>query len=81
MAMVQTAHPPCPALAFIASTISISLGSLSNIFSTIDEASTVETITTPRFEDVFSKTMLGYIRLSIASMIFYVSVYRILAKQ
>lgn len=74
--MVQTAHPPIQAVAFLASVLSVCLVCMPKVFSTLDSDATIEVLTTPRFDDVISKKALGYIRLSIASVIFAVTLHR-----
>jgi len=79
--MTQTAHPPIVAVAFITVVLSICSTYIPAIFSSLDSIATVEVLTTPRFEDLISKTALGYIRLLIASLIFSVSIQKITNKQ
>jgi len=79
--MVQTAHPPIQAVAFLALVLSVCLACMPNIFSSLDSVATIEVLATPRFDDILSKTALGYIRLSIALVIYSVTIHRITTKQ
>lgn len=79
--MVQTAHPPIEAVAFASFVTTICLAFIPNVLSTLDSIASIETLTTPRFEHVISKKALGYIRLSIALLIFFTTLHRIFLEQ
>jgi hypothetical protein len=78
--MVQTAHPPIEAVTFVALLLTICLAFLPSIISSLDRIASVEILTTPRYSDVISKKSLAYIRLSIASFMFCVTLTRVLKK-
>jgi len=74
------ANPPILTVLLV---LAISLASLCfspNVFSTIDEDATIETLTTPLFEEYISRFSLGCFRILFSVFAFSLSLYKIFKK-
>lgn len=68
--------PPTHAIFLISIVGALCLISFPNIFTSLDDAATIDACTSPLFPDIISRKVLGVIRVVFAVFIFAVSLYR-----
>lgn len=74
---IDSSSPPTHSVAFIVAVLAISIATIPNALSSIDEVATLHDCTDPLFPHLFTRSMLGWIRVAFAGFIFVVSAYRI----
>jgi len=77
---VQSSSPSYHSVAFVLSVLALSIASVPNILSSIDDVATIETCTSPLFPHLLSRSALGWIRLTFAVFIGMVSIFRMTEK-
>lgn len=74
---IPSTTPPSHSIAFVLLVLALCLASAPNILSTIDDAATIKTCSTPLFPEIISRATLGWIRVAFAGFIGIVSIYRL----